>query len=435
VPLFDGRCRSSRFDSTCLCPPHHYEIPHIDSYHVPSHIYTRVNCQRPINLCPLPHSHPFPLLPFLPLLSLFFLLSSSSIPVPFTSRRPLSDARSSANPRFPLALCSGCYSNDHTCAVFWPTSDPPFDFGQVINRVLHRAWSYPLRSVKLWFIETSWFDGVQPYPAIIAWSIRYKYKRRKSRAAPKRLSIVFATEKSSLVTQTDSTGVHKHEFTLTPAPFDWVPQIRSVTLPSGVTVPPVAVTSHPRSPNLQDEYPPTPKSGPSVSPLPSPPPVYRLLGLHNIPVPPAPPEPAHNDIPPPTPMSKSSAATAPTPVRESFDLPPAPRPRSESFTPAASAAKSSRPSIATVITPKSLPRLMLVTKSFEPTRDDELALRSGETLRLIKEFEDEWCLVQRVGRPEAEKGVVPRFCLVDRPRIIKNRVTPPGLTFNGAGRK
>ncbi|KAH9966543.1 hypothetical protein BC827DRAFT_1094789, partial [Russula dissimulans] len=59
---------------------------------------------------------------------------------------------------------------------------------------------------------------------------------------------------------------------------------------------------------------------------------------------------------------------------------------------------------------------MVVTTSFQPTRDDELTLRTGEIVRLVKDFEDEWCLVQRVGRPDAEKGVVPRFCLSERPR-------------------
>jgi hypothetical protein len=78
---------------------------------------------------------------------------------------------------------------------------------------------------------------------------------------------------------------------------------------------------------------------------------------------------------------------------------------------------------------------MLVTTSFEPLRDDELAVRTGETLRLIKEFDDEWCLVQRVGRPGAERGVIPRFCLDDRPRVIKNRVTLAGLTINVTGGK
>jgi hypothetical protein len=76
-----------------------------------------------------------------------------------------------------------------------------------------------------------------------------------------------------------------------------------------------------------------------------------------------------------------------------------------------------------------------VSTTFQPSRDDELAVRAGDTLRLLKEFEDEWCLVQRVGRPNAEKGVVPRFCLVDRPRAIKGGVSLSGLSSNGIRRK
>ena len=94
-----------------------------------------------------------------------------------------------------------------------------------------------------------------------------------------------------------------------------------------------------------------------------------------------------------------------------------------------------RTTLAAVFAPKALPRLMLVSTTFQPTRDDELAVRAGETLRLLKEFEDEWCLVQCVGRPNAEKGVVPRFCIVDRPRAIKGRVSLSGLTSNGIRRK
>jgi hypothetical protein len=123
-------------------------------------------------------------------------------------------------------------------------------------------------------------------------------------------------------------------------------------------------------------------------------------------------------------------------MRESFNLPPVPSPRSASFDPAASTPSSApRTSLATTITPKPLPRLVLVTIPFQPSRSDEISLRAGETLRLIKEFEDEWCLVQRVGRPSAEKGVVPRFCLVERPRIIKDRATVSGFAFHGAHRK
>jgi hypothetical protein len=292
------------------------------------------------------------------------------------------------------------------------------------------------------------FTGPDPaeantFAGIIAWKLYSYYQRKKARAArATRFSIAYrSSEKSAFVSFADLDvvdGFRKPASapSIASDPYArWVPQIRSVTLPSGVTVPPVAITAPQRSPKLKDECPPTPNSGPSVSPLSSPPPAYRILGLHTIPVPPYPPESAPIDIPPPTPMHKSPATTAATPVRESFDLPPVPSPRSESFQSISSTPSAPRTGLATVFAPKSLPPLMLVTSSFRPSRPDELSLRIGETLRLIKEFEDEWCLVQRVGRPDAEKGVVPRFCLEERPRIIKSRATVLGLTVNSVRRK
>ena len=284
--------------------------------------------------------------------------------------------------------------------------------------------------------------------AIVAWKLYSIRKRRKARALAVRaakFSIAYgASEKSSFVSFADKGVVDgSYKVVLPPRiPSDpnvrWVPQIRSVTLPSGVTVPPIAVTAPERTPKLQDGHPPTPNSGPSLSPVPSPPPAYRILGLHSVPVPPIPPASPPTEIPPPTPMHRSPTTTVSTPTRESFDLPPipCPSPRSASFQSVASTSSSTpRTGLATIFTPKSLPRLMQVTASFQPSRPDELGLRVGETLRLIKEFEDEWCLVQRVGPPDAEKGVVPRFCLTERPRIIKTRATLSGLTFNGARRK
>ncbi|KAI0306691.1 hypothetical protein B0F90DRAFT_1814543 [Multifurca ochricompacta] len=276
--------------------------------------------------------------------------------------------------------------------------------------------------------------------AVIAWKLHCAYKRRKARTIRTRLSIVYGSpEKPTLVSLTEPKGVDEPRKVVLPpaAPSSptvgWVPQIKSITLPSGVAVPPVAITAPSRSPKFQDERPPTPNSGPSVPSFPSPPPAYRVLGLHTVPLPPPPSESLPSEIPPPTPMSRKFSDTASTPVRESFDLPPIPSPRSASFNSSMSAPTSPpRVGITAVFAPKPLPRLMLVATSFKPNRDDELAVRAGETLRLVKEFEDEWCLVQRVGRPDAEKGVVPSFCLVDRPRIIKNRVmTLSNLTFNG----
>ncbi len=73
---------------------------------------------------------------------------------------------------------------------------------------------------------------------------------------------------------------------------------------------------------------------------------------------------------------------------------------------------------------------MVVTTSFESTLPDELSVRTGETLRLIREFDDEWCLVQRVGRLAAEKGVIPRFCLSERQRMVKDYVRLSNSIFN-----
>lgn len=68
--------------------------------------------------------------------------------------------------------------------------------------------------------------------------------------------------------------------------------------------------------------------------------------------------------------------------------------------------------------PKRLPRLVKVVIQFTPLEHDELACNVGDTLRLLEEYEDEWCLVQRVGREDAEKGVVPRFCVQDRHDVV-----------------
>lgn len=249
-----------------------------------------------------------------------------------------------------------------------------------------------------------------------------------------------AAEKSAFVPLTDSKDVDcPGKISLSSDPFaGWKPQIKSVTLPSGITVPPVAITAPERSPTAQEEYPPTPNSGLELSPLPTPPPAYRILALHTIPLPSPPAESEPPYVPPPTPMHRSSGGGVSTPVRKSFDLPPAPAspslsPRSASFNHMADSPSSSRAGVATATgPPKPLPRLMVVTTSFQPALQDEIGLRSGETLRLLKEFDDEWCLVQRVCRPNAEKGVVPRLCLSERPRMIQNCARISNSIFNGA---
>lgn len=70
---------------------------------------------------------------------------------------------------------------------------------------------------------------------------------------------------------------------------------------------------------------------------------------------------------------------------------------------------------------KPLPRMMIVVCAFVPSLSDELPIRVGEPLRLVEEYEDEWCLVQRVGGPDADRGVIPRFCLQDVPAMQSAR--------------
>jgi hypothetical protein len=59
-------------------------------------------------------------------------------------------------------------------------------------------------------------------------------------------------------------------------------------------------------------------------------------------------------------------------------------------------------------------RLMTVINTFHPSLDDELHIQLGDCVRLIEEYHDGWATVQHVGRADSPRGVVPRFCLVDR---------------------
>ena len=104
-------------------------------------------------------------------------------------------------------------------------------------------------------------------------------------------------------------------------------------------------------------------------------------------------------------------------------LPPLPSPRTKSIGPSTPVFKSlaSAPELKPPSdTSKSLPRIMLTVCTFVPSLNDELSIRIGEPLMMMEEYEDEWCLVQRVGdgKGEIQRGVVPRFCLQDLPDNI-----------------
>jgi len=75
---------------------------------------------------------------------------------------------------------------------------------------------------------------------------------------------------------------------------------------------------------------------------------------------------------------------------------------------------------------------MTVANDFDATMDDELCVTAGEAVRLLEEYEDEWCLIQRVGRIDAEKGAIPRFCLMERPEVVPSH---PGLPSAGSYRR
>lgn len=64
-----------------------------------------------------------------------------------------------------------------------------------------------------------------------------------------------------------------------------------------------------------------------------------------------------------------------------------------------------------------------------------MLIAMGENLRLLEMFEDQWCLVQRVGKLEGELGVIPTFCLAD-PQPVKDAkggLTVPQAPFMASG--
>ncbi|EED80529.1 predicted protein [Postia placenta Mad-698-R] len=104
---------------------------------------------------------------------------------------------------------------------------------------------------------------------------------------------------------------------------------------------------------------------------------------------------------------KSSAVVVPSPRSSSFGV------DSPLFLKAqlTAALKTSRLATAN----KPLPRAMFVESTFKPSLSDELLVKPGETVRMLEEYEDEWCLVQRGSPEDGQKGVVPRFCLRELP--------------------
>lgn len=68
------------------------------------------------------------------------------------------------------------------------------------------------------------------------------------------------------------------------------------------------------------------------------------------------------------------------------------------------------------------PKLMTVINTFTPTLNDELPLTISDTVLMIEEFKDGWCTVQYLGKDNAAKGAVPRFCLQEHSAVSSHKI-------------
>jgi len=132
---------------------------------------------------------------------------------------------------------------------------------------------------------------------------------------------------------------------------------------------------------------------------------------------------------PPPPYTPSAASVQPPPAAHArAKVTPLPianhEPHKDTQLPSPARTTSFRPPLATpngktaTAYNKKLPRLMTVVSTYVPSLSDELQIKVGESVRMLEEYEDEWCLVQYVGRTNDKKGVCPRLCLVERQDII-----------------
>jgi len=80
-----------------------------------------------------------------------------------------------------------------------------------------------------------------------------------------------------------------------------------------------------------------------------------------------------------------------------------------------------------------LPRLMIVSNTYTPNLEDELPIKMGDTVRMLEEFRDGWCVVQHVGEYNATKGVVPRICLQERKSVVPKHKSNSSLANSITG--
>jgi len=276
------------------------------------------------------------------------------------------------------------------------------------------------------------------------------HKRRKTRASPTLAAKVtiekeYHTERQHIDLENVSIYTEKPEkAALTPRSFDtqvgWVPQTKAYP---GINVSIPEPTASPKSKTKSPRVPLSVKT-PSEDPLElarSPPPSYFVANGGSevegqsprlIPIPPSPAAAAGTPPTPPTPPANRRTKTSFTSLSERQPLPAAPSPRSESFSPRdlVNARESADYHSEDSGRDQKLPRLMSVATTFTPTLDDELAIKVGDTVRMLDEYLDGWCLVQRVGRIDAPKGAVPRFCLQERRGVVP--ILPTRKFSNGS---
>lgn len=177
----------------------------------------------------------------------------------------------------------------------------------------------------------------------------------------------------------------------------WVPQRK----PGGMQTPSSSKSSSVKGGSGEPSPPPsyTVASGSAQSPPPPSTPATPFTKM--TPTKKAPPCPKT----PPPPLPMQSRMTSPHPYAAMLACTPTSPLRTSSFVQQASLASTGRRGT----DGKRLPRLMTVTDTFVPTLVDELTIALGESVRLIEEYRDEWCLAQRT--TSTEMGVIPRFCL------------------------
>lgn len=257
-----------------------------------------------------------------------------------------------------------------------------------------------------------WFAGI-----VIC--VYRKYRRRTANTLPSALAGKVIVEKgyrSHPVEHVDLTDISIYtekpkKAVLTPRSFDepagWVPQIKSYPQNNLPRPEPTASPKNKKSPKLSVMTADTPQSSP---------PNYRMANRASLEAQPPHPIPPLQCILTPFVPPLTSSANRPTKTIVSLAEEPTqlPTPRSESFTPQDLICPKEPSSPNPDEPAQRLPRLMTVAASFTPSLDDELSIKIGDIVRMLEEFRDGWCLIQRVGRIDAPKGVVPRFCLQER---------------------